>query len=53
MISFKTKDHVIACFRSILIAACEQRSFIVLDPITRRDVHSVHNSHADCVNCVR
>lgn len=39
--------------RSILVAACEQKSFIVLDPISRKDVHSVHNSHSDCVNCVR
>lgn len=38
---------------SILIAACEQKSFIVLDPITRRDVHNVYNSHSDCVNCVK
>ncbi len=39
--------------RSILIAACEQKSFIVLDPTTRKDVHHVQNAHLDCVNCVR
>ncbi|EFX74031.1 hypothetical protein DAPPUDRAFT_324775 [Daphnia pulex] len=38
---------------SILIAACEQKSFIVFDPITRKDVHSVYNSHSDSVNCVK
>ena len=36
----------------ILIAACEHKSFIVLDPVTRKEVHNVI-AHSDCVNCVR
>ena len=45
--------HLFSLSRSILIAACEQKSFIVLDPTTRKDVHHVANAHSDCVNCVR
>ncbi|KAK2709253.1 DDB1- and CUL4-associated factor 10-like [Artemia franciscana] len=37
----------------ILVAACEQRSFITFDPLTHKPIHCVENAHLDCVNCVR
>ncbi len=38
---------------SILAAACEQKSFLLFDPGSRRLVKTVEAAHRDCVNCVR
>ncbi len=38
---------------SLLAAACEKRSVVLLDPLTQRLTASVENAHTDCVNCVR
>ncbi len=39
--------------RSILAAACEQKSVLLFDPGSRRLVKAVEKAHQDCVNCVR
>uniref|UniRef100_A0A0K8TEF6 Uncharacterized protein n=1 Tax=Lygus hesperus TaxID=30085 RepID=A0A0K8TEF6_LYGHE len=38
---------------SLLVAACEKRSILMFDPLSRQLLHSVDNAHYDCVNCVR
>nr|CAD7445312.1 unnamed protein product [Timema bartmani] len=38
---------------SLLVAACEKKSVLMFDPLSRRLVHAVNNAHRDCVNCVR
>ncbi|CAB0012685.1 unnamed protein product [Nesidiocoris tenuis] len=38
---------------SLLVAACEKRSILMFDPLSRKLLHSVDNAHYDCVNCVR
>ena len=40
-------------FSSILAAACEHKSVMLFDPLTRRLVSSIERAHEDCVNCVR
>lgn len=40
-------------FRSLLVAACEKRSFLMFDALSQKQVHAVENAHRDCVNCVR
>lgn len=38
---------------SLLVAACEKRSILMFDPLSRQLLSSVDNAHLDCVNCVR
>lgn len=38
---------------TLLVAACERKSLLLFDPLNHQHIQSVHNSHADCVNCVR
>ncbi|XP_075223965.1 DDB1- and CUL4-associated factor 10 homolog isoform X2 [Lycorma delicatula] len=38
---------------SLLVAACEKKSILMFDPLSRQLVHAVDNAHEDCVNCVR
>ncbi|KAF7997091.1 hypothetical protein HCN44_005368 [Aphidius gifuensis] len=38
---------------SILVAACEKRSILMFDPLSRRLIHAIDDAHGDCVNCVR
>ncbi|KAK3915807.1 DDB1- and CUL4-associated factor 10-like protein [Frankliniella fusca] len=38
---------------SLLVAACEKRSFLMFDALSQKQVHVVENAHRDCVNCVR
>uniref|UniRef100_A0A1B6J6L9 Uncharacterized protein n=1 Tax=Homalodisca liturata TaxID=320908 RepID=A0A1B6J6L9_9HEMI len=38
---------------SLLVAACEKRSILMFDPLSRKLIHAVDNAHFDCVNCVR
>ncbi|KAE8752191.1 hypothetical protein FOCC_FOCC000984 [Frankliniella occidentalis] len=38
---------------SLLVAACEKRSFLMFDALSQKQVHAVENAHRDCVNCVR
>ena len=45
--------YISIIFRSILAAACEHKSVLLFDPLTRRLVSSIERAHDDCVNCVR
>uniref|UniRef100_A0A1B6LSV5 Uncharacterized protein n=1 Tax=Graphocephala atropunctata TaxID=36148 RepID=A0A1B6LSV5_9HEMI len=38
---------------SLLVAACEKRSILMFDPLSRKLIHAVDDAHFDCVNCVR
>lgn len=38
---------------SLLVAACEKRSLMIFDPLSRQLLKTVDNAHYDCVNCVR
>lgn len=38
---------------SLLVAACEKRSILMFDPLSRQLLSAVDNAHLDCVNCVR
>lgn len=38
---------------SLLVAACEKRSILMFDPLSRKLLSCVDNAHLDCVNCVR
>ncbi|XP_043479548.1 DDB1- and CUL4-associated factor 10 [Leptopilina heterotoma] len=38
---------------SLLLAACEKKSVLMFDPLSRRLIHAIDNAHTDCVNCVR
>ncbi|XP_012143916.1 DDB1- and CUL4-associated factor 10 homolog isoform X2 [Megachile rotundata] len=38
---------------SLLLAACEKKSILMFDPLSRRLIHAIDNAHDDCVNCVR
>ncbi|XP_066581245.1 DDB1- and CUL4-associated factor 10 homolog [Prorops nasuta] len=38
---------------SLLLAACEKRSILMFDPLSRKLIHAIGNAHNDCVNCVR
>ncbi|CAH1404234.1 unnamed protein product [Nezara viridula] len=38
---------------SLLVAACEKRSILMFDPLSRQLLNTVNNAHLDCVNCVR
>ncbi|XP_033209855.1 DDB1- and CUL4-associated factor 10 isoform X2 [Belonocnema kinseyi] len=38
---------------SLLLAACEKKSVLMFDPLTRRLIRAIDNAHGDCVNCVR
>uniref|UniRef100_A0A224XL80 Putative wd40 domain protein n=1 Tax=Panstrongylus lignarius TaxID=156445 RepID=A0A224XL80_9HEMI len=38
---------------SLLVAACEKRSILMFDPLSRQLLNTVDNAHFDCVNCVR
>ncbi|XP_014284722.1 DDB1- and CUL4-associated factor 10 homolog [Halyomorpha halys] len=38
---------------SLLVAACEKRSILMFDPLSRQLLSTVDNAHLDCVNCVR
>jgi len=37
----------------ILAAACERKSILIFDPLTRKLVRTIENAHTDCVNCIR
>jgi len=37
----------------ILAAACERKSILIFDPLTRKLVRTIDNAHSDCVNCIR
>ncbi|KAK7109125.1 DDB1- and CUL4-associated factor 10 homolog [Littorina saxatilis] len=38
---------------SVLVAACEGKSFLVFDPVNYRLINAREKAHNDCVNCVR
>ncbi|XP_076630424.1 DDB1- and CUL4-associated factor 10 homolog [Colletes latitarsis] len=38
---------------SLLLAACERKTILMFDPLTRRLIQAIENAHNDCVNCVR
>jgi WD repeat-containing protein 32 len=38
---------------NILAAACERKSILVFDPLTRKIIRTIENAHSDCVNCIR
>lgn len=40
-------------FRSILAAACEKKTLLFMDPLTRSIIRSVEHVHSDCVNSVK
>lgn len=40
-------------FRSLLVAACEKKSVLMFDPLTRNPFKIMENAHSDCVNCVK
>ena len=42
-----------ARFRSLLVAACEHKSFLVFDPYNANLLTAKTEAHTDCVNCVR
>eukprot|EP00090_Calanus_glacialis_P006803 TRINITY_DN15300_c0_g1_i1.p1 TRINITY_DN15300_c0_g1~~TRINITY_DN15300_c0_g1_i1.p1 ORF type:complete len:707 (+),score=213.18 TRINITY_DN15300_c0_g1_i1:85-2205(+) len=37
----------------ILAAACERKSILIFDPLTRKIARTIENAHSDCVNCIR
>jgi len=37
----------------ILAAACERKSILIFDPLTRKITRTIENAHSDCVNCIR
>ncbi|XP_022106729.1 DDB1- and CUL4-associated factor 10-like [Acanthaster planci] len=37
----------------ILVAACEENSMLLFDPLTTKHITAVRNAHSDCVNCIR
>ncbi|XP_033633432.1 DDB1- and CUL4-associated factor 10-like [Asterias rubens] len=37
----------------ILVAACEENSMLLFDPLTTKNITAVRNAHGDCVNCIR
>ena len=37
----------------MLLAACERRSVLIFDPLSRKLVHSIDEAHDDCVNGAR
>ncbi|XP_074643304.1 DDB1- and CUL4-associated factor 10 homolog isoform X2 [Tubulanus polymorphus] len=39
--------------RSIMVAACERKSFLLFDPLNGKLIGHKNNAHNDCVNCVR
>ena len=49
----KRKLRIPSHSSSILAAACEHKSVLLFDPLTRRRVSSIERAHEDCVNCVR
>lgn len=38
---------------SLLVAACEKKSILVLDPLRGSLVNHLDNAHNDCVNCIK
>jgi len=38
---------------TILAAACERKSILIFDPLTRKISRTIENAHSDCVNCIR
>ncbi|XP_039275524.1 DDB1- and CUL4-associated factor 10 homolog [Nilaparvata lugens] len=38
---------------SMLVAACEKKSILMFDPLSRNLIRAIDNAHNDCVNCVR
>ncbi|XP_014221409.1 DDB1- and CUL4-associated factor 10 [Trichogramma pretiosum] len=38
---------------SLLLAACEKKSVLMFDPLSRRLIHSINEAHDDCVNGAR
>ncbi|XP_001606470.2 DDB1- and CUL4-associated factor 10 [Nasonia vitripennis] len=38
---------------SLLLAACEKRTVLIFDPLSRELIHSIDKAHNDCVNGVR
>ncbi|XP_038071013.1 DDB1- and CUL4-associated factor 10-like [Patiria miniata] len=37
----------------VLVAACEENSMLLFDPLTTKHITAVRNAHSDCVNCIR
>jgi len=37
----------------VLAAACERKSILLFDPLTRKLTQTIEGAHTDCVNCVR
>ena len=37
----------------ILAAACERKSILIFDPLSKSLVRTIENAHTDCVNCIR
>merc|ERR1719234_590981 len=37
----------------VLAAACERKSILLFDPLTRKLTQTIEGAHTDCVNCIR
>jgi len=56
LLSLPWQQHqqpVSSCYRSVLVAACEQSDLLMFDPHDGKLIGTKSAAHTDCVNCVR
>lgn len=44
---------MVSIHRSLLVAACEERSVLIYDSLNQRLIKQIKSAHCNCVNCVR